>query len=167
MTTGSSIKIKFTNLINPGSLKPTSSFQVTVSYLTYPTTSLTSGLTITMTTLAAFRSLSAIVTDPKNGATKDYSFFIQPLIALSAGDLIVLKIIDMTNSSNEIRFSGTTATCSISYSSVTLSNTCSVASSTLTITLSGSLSDATGATQYLLVVSSFILARTSKTSSNF
>lgn len=100
MTTGSSIKIRFSNLINPISLKPTSSFQVTVSYLTYPTTSLTTGLIITMSTLASFRSVSAIVTDPKNGATKDYSFFIQPLIPLSTGDLIVLRLVDTTNSSN-------------------------------------------------------------------
>lgn len=53
-----------------------------------------------MTTLADFRSVSAIVTDPKNGATKDYSFFFQPSIAMATGDQIILKIIDTTNSTN-------------------------------------------------------------------
>jgi hypothetical protein len=48
-----------------------------------------------------------------------------------------------------------------------LTNNCGASGTLLTINLSGALSDTTGATQYRLVISSMILARTYKTSSNF
>lgn len=55
LTAGANIKIRFSRLVNPTSLAPSSSFSVDVSYNGYPIESLSTGLTVTMTTMADFR----------------------------------------------------------------------------------------------------------------
>lgn len=119
-----------------------------------------------MTTMAAFREVVPVISARVNGATKDYTFYIKPLVPISAGSAITIQILDNTNGTNEISLPSTLS-CPIYYNNNTIATTCTVSGSTATIVPSLPLSDASGTIQYILVVSSMILARTPRSSSNF
>lgn len=118
-----------------------------------------------MTTMTSFREIVPVISARVNGATKDYTFYIKPIISISAGSSITIQIIDTTNGTNEITFLSSIS-CRLSYSSNTIPANCTVSGSTAMIVPGLALSDTTGVTQYILVVSSMILARTPTTSSD-
>lgn len=100
LTSGANIKIRFNRLVNPGSLKTSSSFKVYINYNGFPIEMLETGLTVTMDTLAAFREVLRQVINPTNGAAQDYTFYIKPLIAINTGGVITIAIVDNTNGTN-------------------------------------------------------------------
>lgn len=166
LAAGANIKIRFNKLVNPGSLQTSSSFKVYVNYNGYPIEMLETGLTVTMTTMTAFREVLRQVINPTNGAAQDYTFYIKPLIPISAGGVITIAIQDNTNNTNEITLSST-ITCSLSTTAGTLNTSCTSSGSTISLTLQSAMSDSTGSTQYTLIISSYVLARTPRTSSTF
>lgn len=120
-----------------------------------------------MNVSAIFREIVAVIPAPMNGATQDYTFYIKPTISINTGDIIAIQLIDTTNGTNPLNFAAGIVNCPISYSTISFNNPCSASTTTLTITLSSPLFDITGTTQYKLVVSSFVLARTPNPSSSF
>ena len=96
----STITIKITNLINPLSLKPSSSFEVATKHSGYAIESISSGLAITNTVMSSFQSVVQAVFQPMNGENQDYNFYIKPLIPLYATYKLYIDLIDATSGIN-------------------------------------------------------------------
>lgn len=143
LSAGSIIKIRFNTLTNPLSMRPSSSFAVWTLYNGYGIEYISSGLSITMTTPTTFKELKAIVSNPTNGATQDYTFYFKLSVGLNVGDIMRLEIVSISTG-NELSFISSITSCPILYQSTQVNNTCSLSLNTLTVTLTQSLVDTTG-----------------------
>ena len=149
---GATISIVASSLTNPASLKPSSSFAVKTEQSGYVVESISSGKTVTNTAMSAFRGLAQAVYLPTNGAQQSYNIYIKPLVPLYTNMLLTLAIVDTTSGLNALSFTTPISGCRIYLGTAYTENTCSLVNTELTITLKGDLSDASGATQYQLVV---------------